>query len=593
MTASRLLTLAAAAMLAATVTASAQEQQIFQGGGPAGPPGPGLPGAGPQRLPPRDARGPAATGTAVIRGRVYAADTRRPLRRARITVNAPELGGEARLTSTNADGRFEIKDLPAGRYTVAVNRSGYLRLTYGQRRPFEQGKPLQLADKSVADNIDFMLPRMSLITGRLVDETGEAISGVRVMAMRTAFFEGRRRLVPVGGGPAAITDDAGQYRLLGLTPGTYFVQADLRETWTVTDGGVEQVMGYAPTYFPGTTTVEEARRVTVGTGEEATNIDFPLVPGRAATVSGPAVDSQGRPLAGRTVGVSQQYRGPNFGMFLTSGSGQVNADGSFRIRDLAPGEYRLGITSSTTVGDASVTERAQTPVVLDGVDLDNVVLQTSTGWFASGRIVSETGDAPTVPRERVRVNARPLDGDLNAGAPPGANADCSRVLDDWTFAICGVYGPSRIRATVPDGFAVKAILQDGRDVSDTVFDLRVGETLTGLDVVVTDRVNTVTGQITDAQGAPLADGTVIVFSTDPEKWMEDSRFVRSVRPDQAGKYQIRGLPPGEYFGVAIEYVEEGTWNDPEYLESIRGLGQRFTLGDADTHALMLTLLTPQ
>jgi hypothetical protein len=122
-----------------------------------------------------------------------------PLRRARITVNAPELGGEPRMTSTNADGRFEIKDLPRGRYNVTVNRSGYLRLTYGQRRPFEQGKPLQLADKSVVDGVDFLLPRMSVITGRIVDETGEAISGVRVMAMRSMYFEGKRRLVPVGG----------------------------------------------------------------------------------------------------------------------------------------------------------------------------------------------------------------------------------------------------------------------------------------------------------------------------------------------------------------------------------------------------------
>jgi hypothetical protein len=280
-------------------------------------------------------------------------------------------------------------------------------------------------------------------------------------------------------------------------------------------------------------------------------------------------------------------------MFMTSASTRVAADGSFRVPDLAPGEYRLGVTSSTAVGDTSVNERAQVPITIDGVDLDNVILQTSTGWSASGRIISDAGDAPTVARERIRVNARPLDGDLNAGAPPGANVDCSRVLNDWTFSVCGVYGPSRIRATVPDGWMVKAILQDGRDVSDTVFDLRVGESLTGLDVVVTDRINTVSGQLTDDKGAPLADGTIIVFATDPDKWMEDSRFVRSVRPDQQGKYQIRGLPPGEYFGVAIDYVEEGTWNDPEYLESIRGLAQRFTLGDADTHALMLKLLTPR
>src|SRR2546421_10698871 len=91
--------------------------------------------------PARDAR-PAQTGTAVIRGRVFAADTGRPLRRARISVQAPELGGDNRTASTSADGRFRIKDLPAGRYNVTVNRSGYVPLRYGQRRPFETGRLL-------------------------------------------------------------------------------------------------------------------------------------------------------------------------------------------------------------------------------------------------------------------------------------------------------------------------------------------------------------------------------------------------------------------------------------------------------------------
>src|SRR5262245_23335667 len=215
------------AVLAGSAGTSIAGQAVFQGP-PGGPPpgGPGMPpfGPGPGRQggPPRDPRGPTVTGTAVIRGRIFASDTGRPLRRARVQVNAPELAGEERMTSTNADGRYEIKDLPAGRYTVTVTRSGYLRLSYGQRRPYEQGKPLQVADRQSVENVDFTLPRMSLITGRVLDEANEPIAGVRVMAMRSAYFEGQRKLVPAFA-PLALTDDAGQYRLLGLTPGTYYV----------------------------------------------------------------------------------------------------------------------------------------------------------------------------------------------------------------------------------------------------------------------------------------------------------------------------------------------------------------------------------
>ena len=100
------------------------------------------------------------------------------------------------------------------------------------------------------------------------------------------------------------------------------------------------------------------------------------------------------------------------------------------------------------------------------------------------------------------------------------------------------------------------------------------------------------GQLTDDKGAPATDGTIIVFANDADKWAEDSRFVRSARPDQEGKYQIRGLPPGDYLAVAIDYVEEGMWNDPEYLDSVRRYGQRLKLGENGTQAVALKLVMP-
>src|SRR5262245_40642701 len=95
---------------------------------------PGIANAG-QQLPPRDTRPAAQTGTAVIRGHVLAGDTRKPLRRVRVSLSAPELGGQPRVVGTDADGAFEITGLPAARYRVEVRRSGYLTLQYGQTRP--------------------------------------------------------------------------------------------------------------------------------------------------------------------------------------------------------------------------------------------------------------------------------------------------------------------------------------------------------------------------------------------------------------------------------------------------------------------------
>src|SRR6185436_12085225 len=339
--------LAAVIVTAAGVAYGGDQQQIIQGG----------------PLPPRDAgQAPrTATGTAAIRGRVFAADSGRPLRRARVQIGGPGLPNNGQTTSTDAEGRYEIKDLAGGRYTITVTRSGYLRLSYGQRRPFD------LANGQRADNVDFTLPRMSLISGRVLDEANEPISGVRVWAMRPVFFEGRRRLIP--GGVPAMTDDAGQYRLLGLTPGSYFVMADIGETWTVVENGVERIMGYAQTYYPGTPGFTDARRVAVGVGEEASNTDFALIPGRAATVSGTVYDSQGRPAGGRQMALGQEFRGPGQTFAMTSNGTTVAADGTFRLIGLAPGDYKLSVRTTTDVNGVTVQESAAATITVAGVDI--------------------------------------------------------------------------------------------------------------------------------------------------------------------------------------------------------------------------------
>src|SRR5207237_5054996 len=130
----------------------------------------------PQR-PPRDTS--AKTGTARLRGHVVAADTGQPLRKAQVRAISAELR-ENRMATTDAAGAYELKDLPAGRYMLSASKGSFVGLSYGQLRPFEPGKPLEIADAQTADKIDFSLPRGSVITGRIVDEFGEPIADVQV-----------------------------------------------------------------------------------------------------------------------------------------------------------------------------------------------------------------------------------------------------------------------------------------------------------------------------------------------------------------------------------------------------------------------------
>ena len=129
-------------------------------------------------MPPRDNRGPAPTGTARLRGRVVAADSGMPLRRAQVASFSAE-GQTRRVTTTDAEGRYEFVELPAGRFSVSATKAGYVSLQFGQRRPFESGTPVTLADGEVAERIDFSLPNGSVIIVRVTDDFGEPLAGRR------------------------------------------------------------------------------------------------------------------------------------------------------------------------------------------------------------------------------------------------------------------------------------------------------------------------------------------------------------------------------------------------------------------------------
>ena len=155
------------------------------------------PGAATGRRRPRaaaDARAAAARRCA--EGHV---DHPRPDRRGRQRLADPARAGphhapearESRVATTDQQGRFEIKELPAGRYTMTASKGGFVALQYGQRRPSESGTPIELGDGQTIDKIAIALPRGSVLGGRITDEFGEPVANASVSAWRYGYV-GRR-----------------------------------------------------------------------------------------------------------------------------------------------------------------------------------------------------------------------------------------------------------------------------------------------------------------------------------------------------------------------------------------------------------------
>ena len=82
---------------------------------------------------------------------------------------------------------------------------------------------------------------------------------------------------------------------------------------------------------------------------------------------------------------------------------------------------------------------------------------------------------------------------------------------------------------------------------------------------------------------------MIVFAQDRERWAPGSRYVRTGRPDQDGRFKITGLPAGQYYVIAVDYVEPGDATDPEFLERVRTKAMRFSLTDGEMKTMDLKL----
>ena len=540
------------------------------------------PGGGPV-APPRD--GAVKTGTARVRGHVFSSDNGAPIRRAQVRLASPELR-ENRLAITDAQGMYEVKDLPAGRYTLTATKGSFVSLQYGQTRPNEPGKPLQILDAQTVDKVDFSLPRGSVLTGRILDEFGEPASDVMVAAMRYQYIQGRRRLTPAG--RTSMTNDIGEFRIFGLPPGQYYLSATLRGGGgMMMDAASDDRSGYAPTYYPGTPNAAEAQRINVPIGQAISDITMSLVQTRTARITGTAFDASGKPLSGGFLMMMQRTGS----MFMTSSGTQIKADGSFTVSNVAPGDYTLQAQMPGGM-PGELGEFATANVTVTGDDLTGVQLIGTRMITATGRIVVDAEAAKSLQPSTMRIATVPGNPDqmMMGGAGGG------RVNDDFTFELRTRPGVQLIRLQSglgPSGWMTKAVRVNGVDVTDTGLEFRPNEDISGIEIELTNQPGTVSGLVTTVRGEPSKDYTVVVFAQDPQKWGFMSRYLSTGRPDQDGRFQIRSLPAGNYYAVAVDYLEQGEQTDPEVLDKLRDRATSFSLNDGETKTLDLKLQSAQ
>ena len=90
---------------------------------------------------------------------------------------------------------------------------------------------------------------------------------------------------------------------------------------------------------------------------------------------------------------------------------------------------------------------------------------------------------------------------------------------------------------------------------------------------------------------PAPNAEVVLFPDEPSLWAFPARHVRVLKSDAQGTIRVRGIPPHQaYLAVALDYLDDGETQDPEFLESLRDQATRFSIDFGESRTVGLRLV---
>jgi hypothetical protein len=486
---------------------------------------------------------------------------------------------------TDVAGAFVITGVEAGEYRL-VARPGphnwrYLATGYRAVRGSDSGRPVVVRSGDRLQGMDIALPSGAAVEGRVIDENGEPLSQMAVVAARILAGSDAPQRLPH---PPATTDDLGRYRIYGLEPGDYIVATEsrytvssssVRETKTTSATRAVEPPGFPRTFHPSAASEAAAQRVRLTAGRDASGIDILVTRTNLLDVSGTVLDSRGVP-ASATNGLLSRDKvsgaGPN--------SFYTDTDGRFRVRALEPGNYRLLIGRGGAVNGR--VEFADVPLTLAG-DIEGLVLSTQPGVAVSGRVVLAEGQALDTRTLRITFE--------RSGAALRSVETIAAMTDDRRFRGQDVYGPHLVRvAGLPSGSTVKAVLLRGEDITDVATAFRA-EDDDQLEIVISSRVSTLEGTVRGEGTSPPGDATVYVFGEDRGAWRMSSPRTHKSDAGEGGKFSVSGLAAGRYYAIAV--AREGFRQVPNvgeaFFELLSKEATAFVIGDDERRTLELRL----
>lgn len=485
---------------------------------------------------------------------------------------------------TDGRGSFQFHPERSGQYYLEARKYEYvnanLNLHASGMRDFA-GESVELSADHPAREFQLALTRLGELRGRVIDENGTPMAGLRLIVHPPAS-------TPSPEWANTVADKDGYFTASKLKPGSYLVRIMPQRA------ALEAVLQFS---------ADDSRIVDQdletsewpGGGEERSATPVPVNPGGSVSVGTITVRKAQYYRARVSVLPNDCQPGEKWSFAAIQPAVpktpfiptlDVPCTKEFLVRNLSPGSYLFALTSGR---NTETNKWAHAPVEIARENAD-VVLTMFPGMDIDGRVTTADG-APPPSSVKMRIAVTPdiqgfADFLLFGTRPTTPDA---RGL----FQVKGLQG-DRHRVTVdgPGGnYYVKEIRHNGLAAIDGLIALAPGAP-GQLEIVIDDKSASITGLVTNGDKAASEAVVAVVKWPVPagESLLSLLRSVRGAADDQ-GRFRIDGLQPGEYRIVALPR-DVAARLSPESFIPLLNRGEKVTVERGSSQSISLKIVQP-
>jgi protocatechuate 3,4-dioxygenase beta subunit len=502
-----------------------------------------------------------------IAGTVVNAIGGNPLVRARVIIADAVNPRNSQSMVTSEDGRFDFKQVSAGKYSLQGAKRGFIPGLYDEHEQFSTA--IVTGAGLNTENLVLRLSPSAILYGKILDDLGEPVRQAQVSLYREDRRAGIGRIQK---NRIANTDDQGAYEFAQLDAGSYFVSATAKPWYALrphlSDGenfptAIDPSLdaAYPVTYYGDSTEPDDATPIPVRGGDHLeADIHLNPVPALHLLIRAPENQIEG-------------FHMPVFEKSSFDGMEQVQPEsirmvspGVFEVDGIAPGRYSI---RDNGIGQGD--EDSQIDITTNNQELDVSKAQRAANLKATIQILGEA----TLPPQ-IEVALRNSKMRIVAWQEMSAKGEV-----EFQNLAPGKYDV--LAGSRPKAYSVAQMSSDGNVTAGHTLTVAAGASMTVALSLAGGTVN-VEGFAKRA-GKGTSGAMIVLVPKNPETNRE---LFRRDQSDQDGSFLLRSIIPGTYTIVAIENGWDLDWSRPGVIAHYAKQGQTITVSNQTQSTMHLT-----